>query len=96
MIKPSVSDLSQGKYNRYTLVMAAAKGARIVTDDYCEQRSIAEKMIANKETDKSLAALITPEYRNQKPVKTAINKLYEGEYIISNAPSMDGTIKEDN
>ena len=93
MIKPSVSDLSQGRYNRYTLVMAAAKGARIVTNDYCKQRAIAEKMIANKETDKSLASLITPEFRNQKPVKTAINKLFDGEYLISNAPEADGTIK---
>ena len=33
MVKPSISELSQNnKYNRYTLVMAAAKGARYVTD----------------------------------------------------------------
>ena len=31
MAKPSIADLSQNnKYNRYTLVMAAAKGARYV------------------------------------------------------------------
>ena len=33
MVKPSIADLSQNnKYNRYTLVMAAAKGARYVID----------------------------------------------------------------
>ncbi len=95
MIKPSVTELSKGKYNRYTLVMAVAKGARIVTDDYCEQRAIAEKMIANKETDKPLSALISPEYRNEKAVKTAINKIYDGEFAISNAPEADGTLKSE-
>ena len=33
MVKPSIAELSQNdKYNRYTLVIAAAKGARYVID----------------------------------------------------------------
>ena len=35
MIYPSISDLSKnGKYNRYTLVIATSKTARVLTDEY--------------------------------------------------------------
>ena len=83
MIYPSISDLSKnGKYNRYTLVIAASKTARILTDEYVKQREYAEKLIAKKETDKSLLSMIKREYRDEKAVKSAINRLYEGEFDI--------------
>ena len=83
MIYPSISDLSQnGKYNRYTLVIAASKCARVLTDEYVKQREYAEKLIANKETDKSLISMIKREYRDEKAVKSAINRLHEGEFAI--------------
>ena len=83
MISPTLEDLlREGKYNRYELVIATAKCARIVTDEYVSQRESAEKMIANKETDKSIAALISREYRDEKAVRTAINRLDKNEYHI--------------
>lgn len=83
MIYPSISDLSQnGKFNRYTLVIAASKCARILTDEYVKQREYAEKLIANKETDKSLISMIKREYRDEKAVKSAINRIHEGEFAI--------------
>ena len=39
-------------------------------------------MLANKETDKSIAALISREYRDEKAVRTAINRLHKKEYKI--------------
>lgn len=80
MIKPSISELTQGKFNRYELVIGAAKCARRVTDEYVEQRTRAERMVANRETEKPLAALIESEYRDQKAVKIAITRLAEGRY----------------
>lgn len=85
MIYPSISDLTRSKYNRYTLVIATAKCARMVTDEYIKQREYAEKLIANKETDKSLVSMIKREYRDEKAVKNAINKLYNGDYRIVDA-----------
>ena len=83
MISPTLEELLQGgKYNRYELVIATAKCARKVTDEYVSQRENAEKMIANKETDKSIAALIKNEYRDEKAVRTAINRLDKNEYHI--------------
>ena len=83
MITPTLEELqSEGKYNRYELVIATAKCARIVTDEYVAQRENAERMVANKETDKSLAALINREYRDQKAVRTAINRLHNNDYKI--------------
>ena len=83
MIYPSVDELTQNnKDNRYTLVIAVAKCARMVTDEYVAQREAAERMLANKETDKSLASLIRKDFRDEKAVRIAINRLYQGEYRI--------------
>ena len=83
MIYPSVDELTQNnKYNRYTLVIAVAKCARMVTDEYVTQREAAERMLANKETDKSLTSLIRKDFRDEKAVRIAINRLYQGEYRI--------------
>lgn len=82
MIYPSIDEITKGKYNRYTLCIATAKCARVVTDEYVEQRELAEKMLANKETDKSLASMIKREIRDDKAVKTAIKRLYNGEFVI--------------
>lgn len=91
MIFPSVDELTQqNKYNRYTLVIAVAKCARMVTDEYVSQRETAERMLANKETDKSLAALIKKDFRDEKAVRIGINRLYSGEYSINDA-SLDLT-----
>ena len=80
MIKPSISELTKGQFNRYELVIGAAKCARRVTDEYVEQRARADRMIANRETEKPLASLIDSEYRDQKAVKIAITRLAEGRY----------------
>ena len=32
MVKPSIDELTQGKFNRYILVIAAAKSARYITN----------------------------------------------------------------
>lgn len=82
MIKPSIEELTKGKYNRYTLCMACAKCARMVTDEYVEQRREAEELIAKKETCKSLASMINRDIRDEKAVKNAIRHLYEGDVRI--------------
>lgn len=80
MIYPTIEQLTKGEFNRYELVVGVAKGARIVTDRYVEMRAKAQKIIENHETDKPLAALIEPEYKDQKAVKLAIAKLDKGDF----------------
>lgn len=93
MIKPPIEELTKhGKYNRYTLVIATAKCARIVTDEYVHQRENAERMLANKETEKSLASMIKKEFRDEKAVKTAIKRLYYGDFIIED----DSIVRDDS
>ena len=82
MIEPTIAALTKGEINRYELVIAIAKSARLVTDEYVAQRERADRMIANRETDKPLASLIAREYRDEKAVKTAINRFHEGTYRI--------------
>ena len=80
MIYPTIEELTKEEFNRYELVVGVAKGARIVTDEYVDMRNKAQRMIENHETDKPLASLIDPEYKDQKAVKIAIAKLESGEF----------------
>lgn len=83
MIFPSISDLTKDKYNRYELVIATAKCARMITDEYVKERETAEKMTqGNKDADKAVFAMIKREFRDEKAVKCAINRLFTGDFII--------------
>ena len=80
MIFPTIDQLTKGEFNRYELVVGVAKCARIVTDEYIEMRAKAQRMIDNHETEKPLASLIDPEYKDKKAVKIAIAKLESGRF----------------
>ena len=82
MIYPTIKQLTGDEFNRYELVIGVAKCARIVTDEYIEMRAKAQKMIDNHETEKPLAALIDPIYKDQKAVKIAIAKLESGRFKL--------------
>ena len=83
MIKPSIDQLTNGgEINRYELVIATSKVARIITDDYCEQREKAEQMIREGQTDKSLSSLIRGDIRDRKAVENAVQALAAGEFEI--------------
>lgn len=82
MIHPTIDELAHGELNRYEVVLGVAKCARIVTDEYVEMRAKAQKMIENHVTEKSLSALIDPEYKDQKAVKIAIAKLESGRFSL--------------
>ena len=94
MISPSIDQLTKGKMNRYMLVMATAKCARMVTDEYVAQREQAEKMSERKETDKSIAALIKSDVRDKKAVETAVQRIYEGDFEVVD-PEADKEIHDD-
>ncbi len=85
MIHPTIGELTNnGQINRYTLVVATAKCARIITDEYVRQRELAEKLALSKESEKksNIASMIKREYRDEKAVKNAISGLYSGEFKI--------------
>lgn len=83
MIYPSINDFTKdGKMNKYALVIAAAKCARVITDEYVNQRERAESRIAKKEVDKPLVSMIREEYRDEKAVKVAVGRLYDGRFKI--------------
>ena len=67
MIYPTIQELTKGKYNRYQLAIATAKCARIITDEYDEQRKAAEKVLTgSKEGASSIASLIDPALADEK------------------------------
>ena len=76
MIYPTIKDLSKGEYNRYEVALATAKCARIITNEYVRQRMEAEAAASgNKESDKPMNAMIDREFRDEKAVKIAINRI---------------------
>lgn len=83
MLYPTIKELTNDEFNRYELALATAKCARLITDEYVRQRSVAEAAAANnKESERNLANMITKEYRDEKAVKNAITKIHAGEYKI--------------
>lgn len=80
--KPSVEEMTNDELNRYELVVATAKCARLITDEYVEQRAYAEKLVERKETDKSISALIDKDLRDEKAVRNAVARLKDGQYKI--------------
>ena len=84
MIYPTIQDLTKGKYNRYELAIATAKGARLITDEYVRQRTAAESAIGNgKESDKPIANMIDKKLKDEKAVKLSIDKIDSGEFLIA-------------
>lgn len=94
MIYPTVKQLTDDKFNRYELVVAVAKCARIVNDEYLEMRNKAQKKIDNHETEKSLFALIDPEYKDNRPVKIAIAKLEERRFRMARPEEKEQVMAE--
>jgi hypothetical protein len=95
MIKPSIDQLTNGgEINRYELVIATSKVARVITDEYCVQRERAEAMIRNGETDKNLATLIKGNIRDKKAVENAVQALADGEFEIILDPVKDEEAEE--
>lgn len=88
MLYPTIDELTEGKYNRYQLTIGAARGARMLTNEYVKQRIVAEKTQAiqkeagNKEGEKPISAMVDAEYRDEKAVKLAIKRLSSGEFKI--------------
>ena len=83
MLYPTINQLTKGKFNRYELVVATAKCARMITDEYTRQRETAEKATAGvKDADRAIANMIDKEYRDEKAVQVAINHIYGGDYVI--------------
>jgi len=78
MLHPTIDELTKGKYNRYELALATAKCARIITEEYVDQRDNSERPSANGRE----AGGVDRELRDEKAVKVAISRLYNGVYEI--------------
>ena len=83
MLHPTIKDLTKEEYNRYELTLATAKCARLLTDEYVKQREEAEKsMTGNKDSDRSLMNNIDKDLKDEKAIKNAITRFYDGRYEI--------------
>ncbi len=84
IINPSIDKLvgeSHGQLNRYSLVIATAKTARILTERYVQQREYAKKLMESNGADKSLVEKIKRDYPHEKAVQQAVDLLDKGEFV---------------
>ena len=91
MLYPTINQLTGGNFNRYELVIATAKCARMVTDEYVRQRAAAEKAVAGvKDGAKNLCNMIDKKYRDEKAVKVAINHIRTGDFTLYHCEADEG------
>lgn len=95
MLYPTIDQLTDGSFNRYELVIATAKCARMITDEYVRQRETAEKAVAGaKDSEKTISNMVNKEYRDEKAVKVAINHIKTGDFVLSHCEDEDDTVAE--
>ena len=86
MIYPPIEKLTKDTYNRYELVIATAKAARIITDEINERKEEIDRTAGLKDLspgDKIIQLQREPrDFPEEKPVKSAIFRIFDGEYVI--------------
>ena len=96
MLHPTIKDLTKEEYNRYELTLATAKCARMLTDEYVKQRAEAEKsMTGNKESDRNLINSIDKDLKDEKAIKNAITRFYDGRYEICRVDDETAAVAEE-
>lgn len=83
MIKPAIDDILRSGHNRYTMVVATAKCARIVNDEILEQNEQAQITAESRDGGaRPMPSLMRRELVDEKPVIVAVNRIMRGEYRI--------------
>ena len=97
MIEPSIEELTRKirekcafRINRYELVLATAKAARIITEEQNDRRAELEQATlaakdASESAGKTALKIEVREIKDipdEKMVKSAIQKIYDGEFLI--------------
>lgn len=84
MLYPSIQELLKAtekdgkeRLNKYSITMATAKCARVITNEYAEQ-----SYNASKKTGKENDGGVKKEYKDEKSVKNALREMKEGEFEI--------------
>ena len=67
--------------NRYELVIATAKCARMITDDFILQKELEERA-EGRDLDKPIPVLVSDDFKDEKPVQSAVDLLTDGEFRI--------------
>ena len=82
MLYPSIQELlkvtekdGKERFNKYSITMATAKCARVITNEYAEQSYYATK---KKDSD----VVVKKEYKDEKSVKNALREMKEGEFEL--------------
>lgn len=83
MIYPTIDELTKNKFNRYELAIATAKCARIITAEHSKQLDDTDKyQNSSRDNEKFASNTIDKDCKEEKSVKNAINKIYNGSYVI--------------
>lgn len=83
MLYPSIQELLKAtekdgkeRFNKYSITMATAKCARVITNEYAEQTYYANKKGKDAENT------VKKEYKDEKSVKNALREMKDGEFEL--------------
>lgn len=82
MLYPTINELTKGKINRYSLVIATAKGARHITNVINAEREAIENDRESDRFFKEAKSESLLELSNDKAVSVSVARIYNGEYKI--------------
>ena len=83
MIKPAIDDILRSGHNRYTMVVATAKCARIINDEILEQNEQISIAAENRDgSARPMPSLVRRDLIDEKPVILAADRIMRGEYRI--------------
>ncbi|MEG1743649.1 MAG: hypothetical protein RR246_05735 [Clostridia bacterium] len=82
MLYPTIQQLTKGKINRYSLVIATAKGARFITDKYNRELEESSSHRDNDKISKDSKPEVLGTNVNDKAVSLTVGRINSGEYKI--------------
>jgi DNA-directed RNA polymerase omega subunit len=96
MLHPTIDELTNQDFNRYELALATARCARLITDEYVQQKEAAERaMGTSKDADRSVINKLNKEYREEKALKNALTMIKAGDYkLVKNASELNNAQDE--
>ncbi len=97
MLHPTIDELTNQDFNRYELALATARCARLITDEYVQQKEAAERAMGNsKDADRSVINKLNKEYREEKALKNALTMIKAGDYkLVKNTTEYNVTSEEE-
>lgn len=95
LLCPTIQELTNGEFNRYELVVAVAKGTRMVTDEIAERQANIASYRGENMQDLPKKEFCMGYINDEKAMTTVVKRIKSGEYRITYRTNEENKIQED-